>query len=302
MMRFSYYPGCSMAATGRAYGESMHAIIGKLGIELAELDDWNCCGATSYMSVRELLSYAISARNLSIAAKQGMDLVAPCSACFTILRKTDHYMHDYPDLRRKVNEALGAAGLSYEPGSVKVRHLLEVAVMGDNLERLRAAVSSPLVGLRVAPYYGCQTLRPRVDFDDPEDPHTLDDLLKALGADVVPYPTKSKCCGGSLMATNEKAALRLCRNILLAAHYTGAHCIATVCPLCQMNLDGFQAKVNSAYGTNFNFPILYFTQLMGVAMGVEGASLGLGREIVAAAPVLAHHGTGPKAPFAGKEV
>jgi len=301
-MRFSYYPGCSMAATGRAYGESMHAIIGRLGIELVELDDWNCCGATSYMSVRELLSYAISARNLSIAAKQGSDLVAPCSACFTILRKTDHYMHDNPELCRKVNQALGAAGLSYEPGSVKVRHLLEVAVMGENLARLRAEVKAPLSGLRVAPYYGCQTLRPRVDFDDPEDPHTLDDVIRALGAQVVDYPTKSKCCGGSLMATNEKAALRLCRDILLAAQHTGAHCIATVCPLCQMNLDGFQSKVNAAYGTNFNFPILYFTQLMGLAMGVAGTSLGLGREIVAAAPVLGRHGSGPQASLAGKEV
>jgi heterodisulfide reductase subunit B len=300
-MQLAYFPGCSLSATGRAYQESTAATAGKLDIELCELEGWNCCGATSYMSVRELLAYSISARNLSLAMQQGRDIVAPCSACFTILRKTDHYLHTVPDLRKKVRVALEAAGLHYEPGSVKVRHLLEVAVAGNGLERIHDQVTRPLTGLKVAPYYGCQIVRPKVDWDHPENPVMLDKLLDALGADVQKFAGKTRCCGASLMASNEQAALRLCKNLLLAAQQGGADLIVTTCPLCQMNLDAFQNKINSTYGTHFNIPVLYFTQLLGVAMGVSPGNLGIGREIVAAAPLLARYTDVPKQLTAGQE-
>ncbi len=284
-MRCAYFPGCSLAATGRAYDESTRAVCSRLALELEELDDWNCCGATSYMSSRELLSFCISARDLSLASRTGLPLVAPCSACFTVLRKTDHFLQEIPELRRKVADVLGAAGLSYVPGSVRVRHLLEAMLLDGGLDRIRAEVKVPLTGLRVAPYYGCQVVRPLVDFDRPEYPVTLDALLTALGAEVVYYPVKTRCCGASLMGSNEPAALRLCKNLLLCAQQNGAEVIATLCPLCQMNLDGFQDRINATYGTRFAIPVLYFTQLMGVAMGLPGAELGLGREIVPAAPL-----------------
>jgi heterodisulfide reductase subunit B len=281
-MQFAYYPGCSLKATGRVYNDSTIAIVKPFDLELIELDDWNCCGATSYMSVRELLSVSISARNLSLAQRQGMDIVAPCSACFTVLRKTDHYLAEIPDLRKKVAGVLAAADLSYDPGSVRVRHLLDVFTRDGFLERLRALVKRPLHELRVAPYYGCQVVRPRVDFDDPEFPTSMDRLLGVIGAKVVYYPVKSRCCGGSLMASNPRAALRLCKNLLLCAQQAKADCIATSCPLCQINLDAFQEQVNTAYGTDFHIPVLYFTQLIGLAMDLPAPTLGFGREIVSA--------------------
>jgi heterodisulfide reductase subunit B len=299
-MRFAYYPGCSLEATGRAYDESSRALAGPLGIELEELEDWNCCGATTYMSVRELMAFSFSARNLSLAQQRGLDIVAPCSACFTVLRKTDHYLREMPELRAKVSRVLEAAGLAYDPGSVRVRHLLEVMLQNGGMERIRERVRAPLSGLRVAPYYGCQIVRPRVDFDTPELPTTLDNLLKVLGADVVYYPVKTRCCGASLVASNEPAAVRLCKNLLLCAQQSGADCIVTLCPLCQMNLDGFQQKVNATYGTNFRTPVLYFTQLTALAMGLSPRALGLGRGIVDARPLLSRYGEIREAPAAGR--
>ncbi len=286
-MRFAYYPGCSLEATGRAYDESTRAVASAMGLELEELEDWNCCGATTYMSVRELLSVSISARNLSLAQRRGLDIVAPCSACFTVLRKANHYLEEMPDLRRRVGSVLEAVDLPYEPGSVKVLHLLEAVLASGGLERLRDLVVQPLTGLRVAPYYGCQIVRPRVEFDHPEFPDSLDRVIAALGATPVYYPVKTRCCGASLVASNEAAAFRLCKNLLLCAQQNGADCIATLCPLCQMNLDAFQNEVNATYGTRFQIPVLYFTQLMGLAMGLEDRALGIGREIVSSAASLA---------------
>jgi len=286
-MRYAYYPGCSLQATGRAYDESTRAIAEALEIELEELEDWNCCGATTYMSVRELLSVSISARNLSLAQRQGLDIVAPCSACFTVLRKTDHYLQDMPMLRQRVGQVLEAVDLSYDPGSVRVLHLLEVVLANGGLEQLRGLVVNPLTGLKVAPYYGCQIVRPKADFDHPEFPTALDHVIAALGAEPVYYPVKTRCCGASLVASNERAAYRLCKNLLLCAQQNQADCIVTLCPLCHMNLDSFQDNVNAIYGTRFRIPVLYFTQLMGLAMGLPEDALGIGREIVSAHKLLA---------------
>ncbi len=288
-MRYAYYPGCSLKATGRAYDESTKAVAGKMGVELEELEDWNCCGATTYMSVRELLSMSISARNLSLAQRKGLDIVAPCSACFTVLRKTDHYLQDMPPLAARVLSVLDAAGLAYDPGSVRVRHLLEAMMSREQLDALGEMVVVPLDGLRVAPYYGCQIVRPRVEFDHPEFPVLLDEVIRTIGGEVVYFPVKTRCCGASLMASNEKAAFRLCKNILLSAQQNRAECIATVCPLCQMNLDAFQGKLNEIYGTRFRIPVLYFTQLMGLSLGLPARCLGLGREIVSSLPLLARY-------------
>jgi len=284
-MRYAYYPGCSLEATGRAYDESSRAVAARLGLELEELPDWNCCGATTYMSVEETLAASISARNLCLAQRLGRDLVAPCSACFTVLRKTDHYLHDLPQVRSRVSSVLAAADLAYDPGSVRVLHLLEAFLENDVLERLRE-VPNPLKGLKVAPYYGCQIVRPAVDFDHAEFPTSLDRVVKALGATPVYYPVKTRCCGASQMASNEAAALRMCKNLLLSAQQNGADMLVTVCPLCQINLDAFQGAVNAKYGTRFKLPVLYFTQLMGLALGMPEKELGVGREIVDPRPLL----------------
>ncbi len=285
MNTYTYYPGCSMSATGKAYAESLETVAKVLDIRLAELDDWNCCGATAYFSVRETLSHAISARNLALAEAQGpgRDVVAACSACYLGLNKTNKYLKEFPELRKRVDSALDAGGLKYD-GSLEVRHILEVVVKDVGLEKVAALTTRKLEGLKVASYAGCQMVRP-YGFDDSECPVLLDNLVRAVGATPVPFAMAARCCGGSQMMTNEDAALRMTKNILLCAQDAGADVIITTCPLCQMNLDAFQAKVNHAFGTSFNIPILFFTQLLGLAFQVK--PLGIERGVAKPGPALA---------------
>ncbi len=275
-MKYTYYPGCSVNATANIYRDSIAAIAPALGLELEELEDWNCCGATAYMSVKELMSFAISARNLAIAEQHHRDVVTPCSACYTVLNKTNHYFADYPELRKKIGQALEAGGLSYS-GNLRVRHLLDVVCNDIGYEKITSLAKKKLAGLKVAPYYGCQIVRPDSGFDDPDEPTTMNRLIEALGAECVDYRMKTSCCGASLMGTQEDLAMRLCRNLLLDAQQNGAHCIVTICPLCQMNLDVYQGKVNARFKTKFDIPVLYFTQLIGVSLGLPLRDLGLNR-------------------------
>ena len=193
MSRYLYYPGCSMEGSGRAYGESLGPVCEKLGLTLAELDDWNCCGATEYVGVSLSPAYALIARNLAIAEKSktgGEPLVAACSACYLNLAKADSYMKERPELGDRVNVALDAGGLHYDPGAVEIRHLLEVIMNDVGLDAVKANVVKPLAGLRVAPYLGCMLPRPDPDhrWKNHERPDDLDLLLAALGADVVDFP------------------------------------------------------------------------------------------------------------------
>jgi len=287
-MRYAYYPGCSLEATGKPYQESVEEVARALGMELVELEDWNCCGATAYMSVNEVLSFSLSARNLSQAKKAGDTLVTPCSACFTNLRKTETYMAQFPEMKKKVDEALAEANIKYE-GGVVTKHFLQAVVEDVGIEKIQSLVKRPLKDLRVAPYYGCQIARPYGIEDDADNPTMLDRLLTALGATPTYYPMKTTCCGGSLMGTREDVALRLCRNLLLCAQQDAAECIAVTCPLCQLNLDAYQSAINRAYGTKFNLPIVYFTQLMGIAFGMDSKKLGLTQCIVPATNLVAQY-------------
>jgi heterodisulfide reductase subunit B len=287
-MRYAYYPGCSLEATGRPYEESVQKVAKALGIELVELEDWNCCGATAYMSINEVLSFSLSARNLCQAKKIGNTLVTACSACYTNLRKTETYLVDFPEIKSEVDTALAEAGLHYE-GGVVTKHFLQTVVQDVGLDRIKPLVKHPLSGLRVAPYYGCQIARPYGIEDDADNPTMMDKLLTTIGATVTNFPMKTVCCGGSLMGIQKEVALRLCRNILLCAQQYEAQCIAVTCPLCQMNLDAFQSAINKTYGTKFNLPIVYFTQLMGVAFGVDSKGLGLNDCIVPAREVMAKY-------------
>jgi heterodisulfide reductase subunit B len=285
-MEYTYYPGCSLEVSNKAYDISARNVAKALGADLVELEDWNCCGATNYMSVRELRSFAISARNLALAEKKNnKDLVTVCSACYTTLNKTHKYMKEDAKLRGQVNDALSAVDLKYDC-NVNVRHLLDVFVNDVGIENIVSKMKVPLKGLNVIPYYGCQLTRPNATFDDAEFPMTMDVLFKALGANVVDYPLKTKCCGGMLMTTADKVALKLVRSLLDCAVKKGGDVIITPCPLCHFNLDAYQDNVNKMFGTNFAVPILFFTQLVGVALGLSGQELALGQEIVPAEKVL----------------
>ncbi|MBP7964105.1 MAG: CoB--CoM heterodisulfide reductase iron-sulfur subunit B family protein [Caldilineaceae bacterium] len=302
-MKYGLYPGCSLLKNAAAYHESTLAATQKLGVEFAEVPDWNCCGATEYIAIDLLPAYALITRNLALAAQQpqngngdlGRQLVAPCSACFLNLSKADTYLCAAPRLAEKVNEALAAGGLHYEPGSVRVRHLLDVVVTDVGLKAVAEQVTHPLYNLRVAPYYGCLTVRPAFHgkYDDPEYPMSLDVLMQTLGATVVDYPVKSHCCGGHMTQISEPVALELIRRLLKNAADYEADVIVTLCPMCQLNLDGYQEAVNRHFGTDYQIPILYFTQLMGLAFGVAANKLGFGKEFVSAGPALAKIGSEP---------
>jgi heterodisulfide reductase subunit B len=285
-MDYAYYPGCSLETGASPYDKSVREVFKALGINLHEIEDWNCCGATMYMSVNNTVAYSISARNLAIAQRMGMDVCVPCSSCFTILRKTNRYMDWDPKEREKINQALAAANLTYDK-PVEVRHPLDILVNEIGLDTIKAKVVNSLAGLRVAPYYGCQIVRPYGYFDDVDDPVTMDKLLQALGAEVTHFPGKVRCCGGMLMTTEENIALKLNLGLLQAAADNGAEMIATVCPLCQMNLEAYQNKINQAFGKNFKMPIVYFTHLVGVALGMSPSKMGLDKLLVSPEKLLA---------------
>lgn len=285
MKYYSYFPGCSSEATAAAYGLSTKAICQPLEIELIELEDWNCCGTTPYGSVDELELICVAARNLALAEKRGLDLVTACSACYMTLNKANSYLKEYPHLKAQVDEALAAADLKYN-GGIKVRHLLEVLINDIGCEAIEFKVKKSLNGLRVAPYYGCQMVRPKLGFDDPESPQSLDRLTESLGAEPVPFPLKSRCCGAAHIIPEEELSLGLINKILNSAQENEAQCIVTVCPLCQINLDAYQSRVNSKFKTSYKLPVLFFTQLLGIALGVNPKALALGKGIVSSKKVL----------------
>jgi heterodisulfide reductase subunit B len=285
MKYYTYYPGCSAEATAIPLGLSVPPVAKELDMDLVELEDWNCCGSTPYGSVDKLEATCMAARNLALAEKTGLDLVTPCSNCFVVLHEANKHLKDVPRLRKQVNEALAAANLEYG-GGVRVRHLAEVLYTDITPEVIRAKVTKPLKGLKVAPYYGCQLVRPD-GFDDPESPHSLDELVASLGADVVSWELKAHCCGSSLVMPEQEVALGLVNKLLHNAQENGAQCLITPCPLCQINLDAYQSQVNSQFKTKYNLPVLFVTQLIGVALGVKPGALALSRNIVSPMGVLA---------------
>jgi len=290
-MKYTYFPGCSAKAGSISLDMSTRAVAKALGLELKELEDWNCCGATAYTSISEMSACALCGRNLALAEPEGLEMITPCSACYTALRKTNKYIQEYSQVRKGVGEALAAGGLKYG-GGVKVKHVAEALVEGDGIEAIRAKVKTPLKGLKVAVYYGCQLTRPTPSYDDPERPQSLDHLVEALGAEAVPFPLKTRCCGGSSIVSRPESALEMISKILVNAVQNGAQCIVTPCPLCHINLDGYQGQVNKRYKANFQIPTLFVLQLAGVALGAGPKELGLGKNIVSASKVLAPFGMG----------
>ncbi len=291
MKKYMFYPGCSMDSNAKAYNESLMAIHGKLDMELQEIQDWNCCGATEYLGISVVPAYSLISRNLALAYDQskGVDtVVASCSACYLNLAKADHYMAERPTLGENVNKALAAGGLHYTPGSLTIRHLLDVLINDIGLENIKSKVVRPLKGLRVAPYLGCMVPRPDYEkrWSDHEHPDELDQVLKALGAEVIDFPLKTHCCGGHMTQISPTTAFELIRRLIQSADQYHADMMVTVCPMCQMNLDAYQNETNHHFNTNYRMPIVFFTQLMGLAFGLDAKELGFGRELVDPRPAL----------------
>ena len=278
-MRFAYYPGCSLHSTSKEYDISARAVCKAIGVELHEIPDWVCCGASSAHMTSELLSIALPTTNLVKAKEMGMDVAVCCAACYGRLRVADHEMSTGDAaLTADVEEVLG----SQYRGEVQVKHLLDIVTSDYGLEALREKVVKELEGLKIASYYGCLLVRPPevVAFDAVENPTSMDRLVEALGAEAVDWPYKTECCGGSLGFTRVDMVHKMTRDLLQMATDVGANCIVVACPLCQANLDLRQSQVNKRYGTRFRMPIVYFTQLMGLAMGMGAKEMALDKLVV----------------------
>ncbi|OGO43193.1 MAG: hypothetical protein A2137_07015 [Chloroflexi bacterium RBG_16_58_8] len=213
--------------------------------------------------------------------------MTPCSSCYVVLARANRHLQEHPAMLTTVNQALGEAGLSYH-GSLRVRHLVDVLVNDVTPEFIAAKIKKSLRGLKVAPYYGCQLVRPQYGLDDTELPSTMDRLVTCLGAEAVEFPLKARCCGGSLTLSEEANVLGLMDRILKSAAGSGAGCLVTPCPLCQTNLDAYQGRVNARFKKNYNIPVLYITQLIGLALGIDAKSLGIDTNIIAPREILEH--------------
>ena len=258
-IKYGYYPGCSLEATAKEYNLSIEKAAKMLDVELIELEDWNCCGASSGHCTNYELSLALPARNLAIAEKAKLNLAVACAACFLRFKQTNHDLKANEETRKKVEKLIG---MSYS-GNVEVRHLVDIFTNEVGLEEIKKRVKKPLNGLKLAAYYGCYLVRPPeiTKFDDPENPQLLDNLLKSIGAEPVEYTHKIECCGGGLMLSRVDIVVKLVTDICNAATEAGAVGIVTACPLCMANLDTRQDKTN--------VPILHFSELLGLALGAE---------------------------------
>lgn len=261
-MKYAFYPGCTQESTAEEFGLSSEAVCRALGIELEEIPDWNCCGASSGHFVDDELAHALPARNLAIAEKQGLDTAIVCAACYLRLRATRQKVRESSEFRKKIADKIG---LAYE-AKHDVKHLLDIIVNDLGLAQVKKKVTRPLKGLRLAPYYGCYLVRPPkvVGFDDPENPVTMDRLLEALGAQALDWGAKVDCCGGSLILSKEEVAMNLLGGVIEKAREVGADGIVVACPMCHANLDMRQSGSDK-------MPVLYFTELIGLALGIPEA-------------------------------
>jgi heterodisulfide reductase subunit B len=287
-MKYAFFPGCSLESTAWDFAQSTRAVCAALDIELEDIPDWVCCGSTPAHASNASLALALPAMNLQKARRQGLPLMTACASCYARLRTANYKIRDDDAARQRVERITGAP---YD-GRVEVRHVLDVLVNDLGLAAIRARVRRPLEGLRVASYYGCLLARPPeiVAFDDPEHPTCLDDLVVTAGAESVTWPYKTECCGASLAMTESGVVSRLGHRLLSMARQAGAECIVVACPLCQMNLDLRQPDAAKAHGPLPQTPVLYFTQLLGLALGLSAKELGLRALSISADALLGDRG------------
>lgn len=274
--KYTYYPGCSAQGSASHLDKSLRAVAPEIGIELEELDDWNCCGASvGHLESGALPNTVLSGRNLALAQKQGgQDILTACAACYINTHSANEKIKKDVALRRNVNEALAEGDLAYDE-DLQVRHACEVIVNDVGMDKIEERVTNPLTGLKVAGYVGCQTVRPFANtdaggkYDTYDDPEFLDNFTKAVGAEAVDFNLKTSCCGGAISLISPQKTLHLIKQILDAAEEAEADVIATPCPLCQQNVEMYQDAVNKKFGTKHNIPVVFYSQLMAVAFGMD---------------------------------
>jgi heterodisulfide reductase subunit B len=283
-LNYSYYPGCSLHASGKEYDESARGLFKILKIGLQEVPDWFCCGATPAHNVDELLSLALCAKNLELADAVEGDLAVACAACFSRLKTTQHKLGENDVKRKQVEQAIDGKVSLDKP----VKHLLEILAKDYGLDNLHDAVSKPLTGLKIAPYYGCLLTRPPdvPQLDCVEAPTIMERVLEATGAETVSWSHRMECCGANFTLSRPGVVLKLTGDILASAKRAGADCLVVACPLCHGNLDIRQKEIEEATGEEYHMPDFYITQLLALACGVGADKLGFGSMIVNPTPLL----------------
>ena len=283
-MKYAYYPGCSSESTARDMNMSTLAVARALGIDFEEPKGWTCCGATAGHQTNRLLAASLPAANLTKVQDMKLDMIVNCAACYNRMKVANHEISAHPEIRQGVREALDR---DYD-GSVRVRHLVEVLLDDVGLPAIAKSLKGSLNGLKVTCYYGCLLVRPPgvVKFDDPENPKSLDRLVTAMGGQSLDWPCKVECCGGGLTLSRTDVVLNLTESILDMAVQSGADCIAVSCPMCQANLDLRQQDINKQLGKNYQIPIIYITQLLGLCLGISSGELGFEKLMVPATNVL----------------
>jgi len=287
-MSYAFFPGCSLEGTAWDFLKSTKAVAKKLGVKMPEIEDWICCGSTPAHQSDHLLSLALPAKNLLAAG--GNTVAVCCASCYSRLKTANHEISADQLTRKRVADVIGA---DYD-GTTPVAHFLEILVNDIGLGKIAESVTKPLKGLKVVSYYGCLLSRPPgvVQFDDPENPMLMDRVLKAAGAEVIDWPHKTECCGAGYGITDVGIVKQLSHEILGMAKSAGADAIATACPLCQLNLDLRQDAIERDNETHFDLPVFYFTQLLGLALGIPRKSLGLRSMIVSPKELLDSRGIG----------
>lgn len=292
-MKVAYYPGCVAQESGRELDMATRAVAPLVGIELVDFPNFSCCGSGFVDEANLTLNVALNARNLAIAERAGLTrIMTVCSTCQGMLSLARHTLKENATVARRVEETLRPLGLRYE-GRAEARHLLQILVEDlGGAERLKPLIRRPLTGLKVGAFYGCHLLRPHdhVEFDDPEDPHSFEDVIRALGAEPVDYRGRVLCCGFPIQFVKPATAERIAGHQILDAKAHGADAMATPCPLCHISLDGYQKEAGRAVGTELNMPIFHFPQLVGLALGLAPAVLGLPRHLVSVDGALARIG------------
>ena len=281
-MKFSYYPGCSLDSTAKEYDMSVHSVCKELDVELQELPDWNCCGASSGHCTNLKLSLALPGRNLAIAEREGMDIAVSCPACFLRLKKVDHDLSHDEKLRQEIVRIMD---MPYE-GRQKTRHILDIIYHDVGLAKIKEKVVNPLKGLKVVSYYGCLLVRPPkvTEFGEHENPVLMDEIMEAIGAEPLDWSGKIDCCGGSLALTRTDIVCKLVEDLRVAAMKAGANCIVTACPLCQANVDTRQKGEK-----NERLPIFYFSELLGLAFKLSGTNKWFKKHVISPFQLLREH-------------
>lgn len=276
-MKIGLYPGCSLKGGSREYKESVNAIAEHFNIELLDIPDWNCCGATAAHNMNKELSLALPARILALAEKEGMDtVVVPCAACYSRLAITQHELNENSELKNKVSEIMG---MPYN-GTIKIQNVIQF-IQEHILPVLPEKIKKPF-NHTVACYYGCLLVRPTkiLSFDRPEDPQTMDAVMVALGATSIDWAYKVECCGAGMSVARTDVVGRLSGKIVEDAIDRGAEAIIVACPMCHSNLDMRRPDINKALGKNIEAPVIYITQAIGLACGIDANKLGLQRHFV----------------------